>query len=217
MNKNMIIAIIVIILIAVVGYVFISGQTTDGKLNTQINFASASELQNGDQVVIELKDAKGTPLPNQMVNLTMSGNGAEQKYSVYTNAEGKAFLILNGEEPGEYEITAAYDGNDQLNPCTATQTITIGEGTSDQAATNTEDSNSTATSSSTSTNNETSTSTSSSSGQPSQSQATKTYYDEELNVYYDENGVIIGGQDAGANIYDLRNNPPQVDEQGNLV
>ena len=213
MNKNIIIAILAIILIAVVGYVFISGQaTTDGKLNTQINFVSESELQNGDQVVIELKDAKGTPLPNQIVNLTMKVNGAEEKYAVYTNAEGKAFLILNGEQPGDIEITAAYGGNDQLNPCTATQKITIKEGTSDQPATNT-NSNSTANSS----NNGNSTSTSTSQSSQSSQAPTKTYYDEELNVYYDENGVVVGGQSDGANIYDLRNNPPVVDEEGNLV
>lgn len=214
MNKNIIIVILAIILIAVVGYVFISGQTTDGKLNTQINFVSPAELQNGDQVVIELKDAKGTPLPNQIVNLTMKENGAEQTYAVYTNAEGKAFLILNGEQPGEYEITAAYGGNDQLNPSTASQKITIKEGTSNQASTNTASTNSTATSSSPNNGTPTSTSTSQS-GQ--QSQSTKSYYDEELNVYYDENGVVIGGQNAGASIYDLRNNAPEIDEEGNLV
>ena len=38
-----------------------------------------------------------------------------------------------------------------------------------------------------------------------------------MNEYYDSNGKIIGGQNDGASIYEVRNNPQQIDEQGNLV
>ena len=40
-----------------------------------------------------------------------------------------------------------------------------------------------------------------------------------MNVYYDENGNVIGGQSAGSTIYELRqeyNNPDMIDEDGNL-
>lgn len=49
MNKNIIIAILIVVVIAVVGaFVFSQHQATDDKINTQINFLSETTLQNGD-------------------------------------------------------------------------------------------------------------------------------------------------------------------------
>jgi hypothetical protein len=42
-------------------------------------------------------------------------------------------------------------------------------------------------------------------------------YDSELNVNYDSNGRVVGGQSDGASYEELKNNQPQVDEDGNLV
>lgn len=51
MNRNILIALLIIVVLAVVGaFMFLHPQTTDGKLNTQINFVSGSTLKNGDQV-----------------------------------------------------------------------------------------------------------------------------------------------------------------------
>ncbi|MBR4447780.1 Ig-like domain-containing protein [Methanobrevibacter sp.] len=205
MNKKIILAILAIIIIAILGLMVFS-QTSDSKLNTQINFLSDTDLQNGDQVEIELTDEQGNALPNEPVNFTIVENGVAQTYSVYTNNEGKAFLILNDENPGDYEITASFGGNDNLNPCTAKQTITIGEDTNTDAVSS---SNVNSTTSSSTNNDGNSTS--------SQSQSSKSYYDEELNEYYDENGIIIGGQNDGSSIDDVKNNPQEIDEEGNLV
>ena len=72
-------------------------------------------------------------------------------------------------------------------------------------------------------NNNTDTSASSNATAPSQSSsqssASQSYYDADLNVYYDSNGRVIGGQSDGASIYDLRaqyNNPDMIDAEGNL-
>ena len=189
MNKKIIIAILVILIIALGLFVF--SHPTGEKLDSQITFLSNTTLKNGDQVEIQLTDEKGNVLPDQMVNFTLVENGEAHTYSAYTDANGKAYLILNDENPGDYEITVTFAGSDQLNPCTAKQTIKIG------------DEESTATSSST---NAISTSSNSSSGQ--------THYDAELNEHYDDNGVIQGGQNDGMDINEVKNNVPQIDEEG---
>ncbi len=189
MNKKIIIAILVIIIIALGLFVF--SHPMGDKLDTQITFLSNTDLKNGDQVEIQLTDEKGNVLPDQMVNFTLVENGEAHTYSAYTDANGKAYLVLNDEVPGDYEITVTFAGNDQLNPCTAKQTIKIGED------------DSTVTSSSTTS---ASTTSNSSSGQ--------THYDAELNEHYDDNGVIQGGQNDGMDINEIKNNVPQVDEEG---
>ena len=217
MNKNIIIAILIVIIIAVVGFtVFSHTQTTtpEGNLNTQINFLSQTTLKNGDQVQFELKDVQGAVLPGQ--NVTISYNdesGNVQKYTVNTDQNGKGYLTLNSEEAGKYEITVNYSGNNKYNGSTAKQSITIEEGTSDSQETVSENS----TANTVMYNNDNSSSSGSSEGSGSTPSAS--YYDAELNVYYDANGKVIGGQEPGASIYELRqryNDPNLIDEDGNL-
>ena len=104
-------------------------------------------------------------------------------------------------------MTVDYNGTAKYNGCTAKTTVTVEEGTS--TATSNSTVNSTA--STAAYNNATSTG----SGQQ-QATSSQSYYDADLNVYYDSNGKIIGGQNDGSSIYEVRNNQPQIDEQGNL-
>ena len=213
MNKNIIIAILIVIIIAIVAFfAFSQPATTDGKLNTQINFLSQDTLKNGEQIQFELKDAQGKAIAGQNVNITYVDNGKAQNYSIYTDNDGKGYLTLNGEAAGKYDVTVTYGGNDKYNGCTAKKTITVEEGTITETTSNTTADSTTST---VKYNNGTSQSSSASSG--SQATSSQSYYDADLNVYFDQNGKVIGGQSAGSNIWDLRNNPPQVDDEGNLV
>ena len=214
MNKNIIIAILIVIIIAVVGvFVFSQPHTADGKISTQINFLSQTTLKNGDQVQFELKDAQGAVLAGQTVTISYDdGSGNVQNYTINTDQNGKGFLTINGEDAGTYTVTVNFAGNQKYNPCTAKQTITIEDGTSD--AEETVSGNSTANTVMYNNNNGSSSGQAESSGSPSEA-----YYDAELNVYYDSNGNVIGGQDPGASIYELRqraNDPDMIDEDGNL-
>ncbi|WP_292888879.1 Ig-like domain-containing protein [Methanobrevibacter sp. UBA212] len=215
MNKNIIIAILIIIIIAVVG-AFVFSQhhhAPDGKINTQINFLSQTTLKNGDQVQFELKDAQGAVIAGQTVTISYDdGSGNVQNYTINTDQNGKGYLTISGENAGKYTVTVSFDGNSKYNACTAKQTITIEDGTSDAKETVSE--NSTANTVMYNNNGSSSSSSAESSGSSSQS-----YYDADLNVYYDSNGKVIGGQDSGASIYELReryNNPDMIDEDGNL-
>lgn len=70
MNKNIIIAILAIIIIAAGGIAFAqTSAAADGnKQNTQINFLSNSHLKNGEMVQFELKDSQGKAIANQRIN-----------------------------------------------------------------------------------------------------------------------------------------------------
>lgn len=214
MNRNIIIVAIIIVLIAIVGiFVFSQPQSTDGKINTQINFLNQATLKNGDQVQMELKDAQGNALAGENLNITYKSvsTGVEEKYSVITDASGKAYLTISGEDAGEYNITVDYGGNDKYNGCIGHLALTVEEGTSDASAQST-DANSSA--NTVQYNNQNSSS--SGSGQSSSEQL---YYDSQINAYYDSNGIVRGGQSDGSSIEDLRaayNDPNMIDEEGNL-
>ena len=171
-------------------------QTHDGKINTQLNFISQDSLKNGEPVQVELKDLQGNPIVGQTVVITYEENGQNQNYTVVTDNVGQAFLVLNGESAGQHNIKVNYAGNDKYNGCTAEKTITITEGQ---------------TTTPTTTANQSTASTVKYNNQTHNSQAKQAYYDKELNVYYDSNGRVIGGQSDGANIYELRNNYASLD------
>ena len=211
MNKNIIIAILIIIIIAIIGaFVFSQQQanTQDGKINTQISFLSQTTLKNGDQIQFELKDTSGAALAGQSVTISYDeGSGNVQKYSINTDQNGKGYLTISGEEAGNCEVAVDFNGTDKYNGCSAKQTITIEDGTSETEETVSENS----TASTVMYNNNT--------DSDGSSESSNSYYDSELNVYYDENGKVIGGQEPGASIYDLReryNNQDMIDEEGNL-
>ena len=78
MNKNIIIAILVVIIIAVVGFmVFSQHPATTDKMNTQFNILSDNTLANGDQVQFQLKEENGSAIAGEKVKIGLgddSGN-----------------------------------------------------------------------------------------------------------------------------------------------
>ena len=198
MNKKIIIAILIIILIALVG-IFAFGHTS--KADTQINFLNGTAFKNGESIEFQLKDTNGNPLANQEVTITFGANGNSQNYTVVTDSEGKGALLLNDEELGDYNITVTYAGDDTHNGCSASQTITI---TDEDTQSDSDYDNSSPAPSSDSNNTQS-------------DDSSDLNYDSDLNVHYDSNGKIVGGQNDGMDYDDLKNNPPQVDEDGNLV
>lgn len=205
MNNKVIIALIVVVLIALVGIFAFSG---GGKTDTQIVFITGSSLQSGGEVQFELKDAQGNALDNQIVTILFESDGQVQNYTVSTDSEGKGGLLLSNGETGTHNVTVTYAGDDKHNGCSASQMITIGDYNYESSDDSAASSESTSQSSSNS---------SSQSNSSASSSSSDLKYDSELNVHYDSNGKIVGGQNDGASYEYLKNNPPQVDEEGNLV
>lgn len=210
MNRNIILITIFIILVAIVG-LFTFSQLQNGDedtLNTEIKFLSAETLKNGEAVQFELRDAKGKLLDNQNITITFLENGVNQTYSIITDITGKGSLVLNNEEPGSYEVTVSFNGTMRYNGCNATQTITIeGEESQSSTASGTSEPIESNSSAGTSLYNGNST---------SQNQL---HYDSQYNFYYDDNGIIRGGQNDGMSAEYVKNayeSGNMVDEDGNL-
>lgn len=198
MNRNILVVLIVIVLIVLGGLLVFSH--TSAKSDTQITFLSNTSLNSEDSVEFVLKDAQGNPLENQNVSILFKDGSEVERYSILTDSNGKGSLVLN-ESAGNYSITVNYGGDDKYNSCSASFTVTIA------GANNTAADYSTAQSSQ-------SASTGASSSSPSQSSSSLSY-DSELNVNYDSNGRVVGGQNDGASYEDLKNNRPNI-QDGNL-
>ena len=215
MNRNhVLIAAIVLVIVILVGiFVFVQPHANQGeKLNTEITFLNQQNLKNGEAVEFVLKDGQN-PIAGQNITIKFLENGENQTYSIVTDNEGKGSLVLNNEAPGSYDVTVSYNGTPRYNGCTATQTITIEEGTAEPRE------ETTSTESSTSEPTQTNSSAGTSLYNGNSSSQGQLYYDSQYNFYYDDNGIIRGGQNDGYSADYIRNiyeSEDMVDEEGNL-
>lgn len=214
MNRNIIIIAIVVIIIAIVGIFLFAQPHSDGKIDTQINFLSENTLKNGEAVQFELKDKQGNALANENLNITFEKEDGNETYNIVTDENGKGALVLNGENPGTYKVYVVYNGTDKYNGYTAAAQIVIEEGTSEEST----DSSASSTNS-TASNTGTSSGSSSSSSSSGNSSNSNLHYDSKYNFYYDDDGIIRGGQSDGMSADYVRQSYESgnmVDEEGNL-
>ena len=187
------IILVIIVLLAILALV-IAFNPMDAKANTQINFLSDSNLQNGNEVQFVLKDVTGKPVAGQNVTISYDDHsGNIQNYSVVTDANGKGYLEINGENPGKYDITVSYNGNNKYNGCTATQSIVIKEGNSGTSQSS-QNSPTNSTASTSMYNKPPALNPSSNTTSPAYGNL---HYDSKYNFYYDDLGIIRGGQNDG--------------------
>lgn len=119
MNKNIIIAILIVVIIAIGAAFVLGGQT--GKMNTQINIINNETFQNGEHVDIELKDAQGNALTGKQVDITFNN----QKFSVTTDQYGKCYLTISGVASGKYDLEVKFAGDDKYNGCDSKASISV--------------------------------------------------------------------------------------------
>ena len=211
-TRNLIIIAICVILLLIVGFLAFTltqDHSQNGKINTEINFLSGETLKSGESVEFQLKDADGNAIIGENITILFEEDGENQTYSIVTDNEGKGSLALNNEMPGTYNVYVSYNGTTRFNGCTASQTITIEEGVYQPSS----DSNSTEPIISNS-----SAGTSLYNGNSTASQ--NIHYDSQYNFYYDDNGIIRGGQNDGMSadyIREAYQSAEMVDEEGNLV
>ena len=211
-TRNLIIIAICVILLLIVGFLAFTltqDHSQNGKINTEINFLSGETLKSGESVEFQLKDADGNAIIGENITILFEEDGENQTYSIVTDNEGKGSLALNNEMPGTYNVYVSYNGTTRFNGCTASQTITIEEGVYQPSG----DSNSTEPIISNS-----SAGTSLYNGNSTASQ--NIHYDSQYNFYYDDNGIIRGGQNDGMSadyIREAYQSAEMVDEEGNLV
>lgn len=213
MNKNIIIVILIVIIIAIVG-AFALTQSSGEKIDTRINYLNENAtFKNGDQLEFELKDVNGNVLAGEQLNITYADN-ENQTYTVVTDTQGKAYLLLENEPAGDYVVIVKYGGSDKYNEYELQKTITIEEGTSESSSTDSTSTDSGSAVSTQQSGNQNSTSSSESSSSDS-----NLHYDSQYNFYYDDNGIVRGGQSDGMSAKELRENyesGDSVDSEGNL-
>lgn len=213
MNRNIILIAILIIIVAIVGvfaFTQLQSNNDEGMLNTEINFLSEDTLKNGQAVEFELKDQNGQLLADQNITIIFVENGENQTYSIITDTFGKGSLVLNNEAPGSYDVNVSYNGSLKYYGCSAKKTITI-EGEIEETSSSTESGSSAPVQSNSSAGTSLYNGNSSSQGE--------LHYDSQYNFYYDDQGIIRGGQNDGMSAEYIKNafeSGDMIDEDGNL-
>lgn len=186
MNKNVIIAILIVIIIAVVGFTVFSQQaptltTASDKINTEFDLLTDNTLANGDQIKFQLKEVNGSAIAGEKVKIGFTdGTGKIETFEVVTDSNGKAALVLENEDSGDHVLTLAYGGNDKYNGCAITLNITVEDDSDSDDSSDVSDDNSV------------------SSDNPSSSNSDLPdnpehwHYDAETGQYYNDDGIIVG-------------------------
>ena len=189
MNKKITLLILSIFIVAVaVG----AAVAAEAKTNTEIKMLSEKTLKNGDALQFQLKDAQGKAIASQKVNISFEANGKLENYSVITDKDGKFYLVLKNEELGDHKVIVNYPGNDKYNPSKLEETIKIVEGESNTQKTDANSTASTIRYDNTTTNNST-----------NGGSDEILYYDAQYNFYYNQWGIIVGGQNDGADAEEI--------------
>lgn len=125
MNRNVLIAIIIVIIIAIVGAFALAQQGSGEKIDTKISYLDENAtFQNGDQLHFELKDADGNAIAGEQLNITYKNN-ENQAYTAVTDSNGQYALTLENMPAGDNVVIVKYAGNDKYNDYELQKTITV--------------------------------------------------------------------------------------------
>ena len=203
LNRKIILLVLGVFIVA-----FAAGSVlaADAKENSEIKMLSEKTLKNGDNIELQLVDSQGNPIPSQLLNISFEANGKLENYSVVTDKDGNAYLVLYNEELGVHKLVVNFTGNEKYNPCKLEENITIVEGSSTS-----EDTESNSTASTVLYDN--STAKNATSNETSMDNETL-FYCAEYNFYYNSNGVIVGGQSDGANAFETYKSYKEAEGKG---
>ena len=165
-NIIIILVIVVVVLAAAVGAMFLS--PSHAKEDSKLTIASNETLYEGDNLTVKLTAINGTAIPDQTVRVTITNESESYESSVITNGSGIGVLELD-EDAGNYSVNCSYGGNDKYAANNASQKLVIlKEGVGETHQTTTESQNSS-----------------------NSSSGSGLHYDEEINVYYNDEGIVV--------------------------
>ena len=126
MNFKNIIFLIIIILVIVVGiFSYISLNSHD----TKIDVISNSTLKNGDFITLVLKDNYRNVYPNQKIDVKILNDaGQADKYVVTTDNEGEGSIELIGMDNGNYTVHCEFNGTMFLSNSKLVSNLEINDG-----------------------------------------------------------------------------------------
>lgn len=106
-KKIGIIAVIIIAVIAVCSFLYISMNTT----NTILEINCEPIIQNGDYIYVLLKDDYRNVIPDQPIDLKiLDDSGWAHHYNVTTDELGRGYIQVLSFDNGNYTVHATYNG-----------------------------------------------------------------------------------------------------------
>lgn len=157
---------IIVVLAAIIGFAVLNPM--HAKEPTKIKITSNKTLTEEDSFSLQLTDLNKTALSKQKVNITVKNSKGKVvlNKTVKTNDKGKAKLNLDLKK-GKYNVTVSYDGNENYTGDNKTQKLTIKEKERVVEEPATQEST------------------------QSSSSSDELYYDAEINVYYNSEGITV--------------------------
>lgn len=106
-NKLVIAAIVLIVIVAVGSFIYISANSH----NTKIDVISNNTLKNGDFIKVQLTDEYRNVYPNEVVDIkVLDDSGWAHKYQVTTDENGEGAAEIISLENGNYTVHCNYNG-----------------------------------------------------------------------------------------------------------
>lgn len=124
-RKLAITVVIVILVIGIGAYEFISANSHD----TRLQITSNSTLKNGDYITVVLKDEFRNVYPDQMITIKiLDDSGWGQYYNGTTDETGTVSFLLEGMENGNYTVHATFNGTMFLQKSKTVSSFQINDG-----------------------------------------------------------------------------------------
>lgn len=122
-RQNAIILVLVAIIIIIIGvgsYFLLMGGT-----ETNLEIVSNSELLNGDNFTVKLKDSDGKALANETIRVTLTDEANNvNELNITTDSNGVASFTLNANE-GNYLAKCVFDGDNGYKSSEVSQNVSI--------------------------------------------------------------------------------------------
>ena len=167
-NKNIIIILLIVIVVLAAAIGLMLSSPFEAKQDTKLVIVSNETLYEGDNLTVKLTNINGTGISDETVNVTIKDkNGGIYQTSVITNSSGIGVLELD-KGAGNYTVNCTYGGNENYTGNSTSQKLVILEEVVETQKTSSEPQESS----------------SSSSGDG-------IHYDEEINVYYNDQGIVV--------------------------
>lgn len=127
MENNKIIIMLLVVIIALL--LLMIGATILPSMNkedSKLEITSTDSLSEGDNLTVQLSDAKNTPLPGKTIKISLNNS---EEYTVKTDSNGIATLTLSEDNIGTYNVTCTFEGDDTYKESSTSKVITIEKGT----------------------------------------------------------------------------------------
>ena len=126
MDNNKIIIVLLVIIIGIL--LLLIGATifpTMNKEDCRLEITSQDSINEGDNLTVQLIDAKNQPLSGKTVKISLKNSSASKEYAVTTDSNGIAVLTLSEEHIGTFNVTCSFEGDGTYKETSTSKEITI--------------------------------------------------------------------------------------------